>query len=119
MVRHRPTCNPINSMIYLHKYYYNILITMSTLLQIKMEQSLKEKLQRVAMSKGLNLTSYIKMTLIEATENDSDTALTENGFTVREERRLLKSIQEGEKELHEGKLKTYSNIDDALQSLDE
>ena len=88
------------------------------LIQIKVEPNLKDKLQRIALSKGLNVTSYIKMTLVEASENDADLALTENGFTAREEKRLLKSIQEGEKELIEGKIKGYSSMAVALKSLE-
>lgn len=90
----------------------------SHLLQIKVEPSLKEKLQRIALSKGLNVTSYIKMTLIEVTEQDADLALTENGFTVREERRLLRSIQEGEREYRKKNGKIYKSMKDALKSLD-
>lgn len=90
----------------------------SHLLQIKVEPSLKEKLQRIALSKGLNVTSYIKMTLIEVTEQDADLALTENGFTVREERRLLKSIQEGEREYRRGRSKVFRSMKDALKNLD-
>lgn len=91
----------------------------SHLLQIKIEPSLKEKLQRIALSKGLNVTSYIKMTLIEISEKDADLALTENGFTVREERRLLKSLKEGEREYAEGSLKPFDVMEDALKSLEE
>lgn len=91
----------------------------ANLLQIKVDPSLKEKLQRIALSKGLNVTSYIKLTLFEAAENDNDFALTENGFTIKEERRLLKSIKEGEKEYREGKLKPYRYMKEALNSLEE
>lgn len=87
------------------------------LLQIKVDPSLKEKLQRIALSKGLNVTSYIKFTLVEAAENDGDLALTENGFTVKEERRLLQSIKEGEKEYKKGKLKTYRSMTEAFKTL--
>lgn len=90
----------------------------SHLIQIKVEPSLKEKLQRIALSKGLNVTSYIKMTLIEVSEQDADLALTENGFTVREERRLLKSVQEGEREYHKGRPKVFRSMKDALKNLD-
>jgi antitoxin component of RelBE/YafQ-DinJ toxin-antitoxin module len=90
----------------------------SHLLQIKVEPSLKEKLQRIALSKGLNMTSYIKMTLIEVSENDADLALTENGFTVREERRLLKSIKEVERVYPRGDGKIHRSMKDALKSLD-
>ena len=88
------------------------------LLQVKVDPSLKEKLQRIALSKGLTVTSYIKMTLIEASENDSDFALTENGFTVREERRLLKSLREGEKEYEQGDLAVHGDMHNALKNLD-
>ena len=91
----------------------------SQLLQIKIEPTLKEKLQRIAISKGLNITSYIKMTMIDAVAKDADWTLTENGFTVSEERRLLKSVVEGEKELKKGKLKKFNSMQDALNSLDE
>lgn len=90
----------------------------SHLLQIKVEPSLKEKLQRIALSKGLNMTSYIKMTLIEVSEQDADLALTENGFTVREERRLLKSIEEGERAYRRGEGEIHRSMKDALDSLD-
>lgn len=92
---------------------------MLKLLQIKVEPSLKEKLQRIALSKGLNVTSYIKMTLITASEEDADLALTENGFTIREEKRLLKSVQEGEAEYKKKKLKAAPSMSDALKSLRE
>ena len=82
-----------------------------------MDPQLKVKIQRIALSKGLNVTSYIKMTLIHAAEEDSDFALTQNGFTVREEKRLLKSIDEGEKEVKGKKNKVYSKMADALSSL--
>lgn len=88
------------------------------LLQMKVDPSLKEKIQRIALSKGLTMTSYIKMTLVEAVGNDSDFALTDNGFTVKEERRLLKSVQEGEKEYSKGHLKGYESMNDALKSLE-
>lgn len=88
------------------------------LLQIKVDPSLKEKLQRIAMSKGLNLTSYIKMSLIEASDSEEDLVLTENGFTVREEKRLLRSIEEGEDELAANKLKSFSSMKAALKSLE-
>lgn len=91
----------------------------SNLLQIKVDPSLKAKLQRVALSKGLNMTSYIKMTLIAVSDQDEDLVLTENGFTLREERRLLKSIREGEREYKEKKLESYNSMEDALSSLDE
>lgn len=91
----------------------------SHLLQIKIEPTLKQKLQRIALSKGLNITSYIKMTMMSAVAEDADLALTENGFTLGEERRLLKSITEGEKEYKKGKLKKFRSMKDALNSLDE
>lgn len=91
----------------------------SHLLQIKVEPTLKEKLQRIALSKGLNVTSYVKMTLVEAAENDSDFAITENGFTVREEKRLLKALREGEGEYREGNLPSYTSMTEALKSLEE
>ncbi len=91
----------------------------SQLLQIKIEPTLKQKLQRIAISKGLNITSYIKMTMIDAVAKDADWTLTENGFTVREERRLLKSVAEGEKEYKKGKLKKFGSMRDAINSLDE
>jgi len=91
---------------------------MSThLIQLKIDLSLKEKLQRVAISKGLTVTSYIKMTLTEATENDRDFALTENGFTEREERRLLASIREGQEEYKKGNLEAYNSMEQALKNL--
>lgn len=88
------------------------------LLQIKIEPSLKEKLQRIAMSKGLNVTSYVKMTLILASEKDDDLILTENGFTVSEEKRLIKSIEEGNKEYKKGKLKEYKSALEAIKTLE-
>lgn len=88
------------------------------LIQVKVDPTLKEKLHRVALAKGLSMTSYIKMTLVEAAENDGDLALTENGFTVKEERRLLKSIAEGEEDYVRSKLKIYNSMDEAIKSLD-
>lgn len=90
----------------------------SHLLQIKIDPALKEKIQRIAISKGLTMTSYIKMTLVSAVGNDSDFALTDNGFTVKEERRLLQSVKEGEKEYKKGRLKAYASMKDALKSLE-
>lgn len=69
------------------------------------------------MAKGLNVTSYVKMTLIQAAGQDEDLALTENGFTVREEKRLLKSIIEGEKEYKKNKSKKYDSMAKALKSI--
>lgn len=89
------------------------------LLQIKIEPFLKDKITRIALSKGLNVSSYVKMILVEAAEEDEDFALTNNGFTVKEERRLFQSLREGEKLYKKGKLPAYGSMGKALKSLDE
>lgn len=89
------------------------------LIQIKMDSSLKEKLQRVALSKGLNMTSYIKMTLIVASEEEEDSLITENGFSVAEEKRLIKSVQKGEEEYKNEKNGRFRTMKEALTDLDE
>lgn len=87
------------------------------LLQVKLDTSLKEKLQRIALSKGLKVTSYVRMTLIEAAERDDDEALSENGFSVREEKRLAKSFVEAKKLMKAGKLKKQSSAGAFLRLL--
>lgn len=94
-------------------------MTTTTLIQIKIDPSLKDKIKRIALSKGLNVTSYIKMTLIQNANREEQLALSENGFTEEEEWRLLRSIQAGEKAYQEKKMKAYSSMQDALESLDE
>lgn len=88
------------------------------LIQVKVEPVLKEKLQRIALSKGLNVTAYIKMTLFDVCARDDELALTENGFTAKEEKRILKSIKEGEKEYSEnGSKEKHSSMNSVLNSL--
>lgn len=91
----------------------------TSLIQIKVDPTLKDKLKRIALAKGLNITSYIKMTLIHEMEEEEAFELSENGFTFQEEQRLLKSIQKGEKAYRERKLKAYTSMEEALESLDE
>lgn len=91
----------------------------SALIQIKVDPSLKEKLKRIALSKGLNVTSYIKMNLIQMSEQDEHAALTDNGFTEQEESRLMEAIAIGEKAYKWDKIKQYSSMHDALESLEE
>lgn len=91
----------------------------SKLLQIKVEPLLKEKVKRIALAKGLNITSYIKMVVIEASEREDQRALTENGFMAGEEKRLAESVKEGRKFIKEGKLKSYKSMKEALRSLEE
>ncbi|EKD93385.1 MAG: hypothetical protein ACD_28C00158G0002 [uncultured bacterium] len=91
----------------------------SSLIQIKVDPSLKEKLKRIALSKGLNVTSYIKMSLIQFSEQEEHLALTENGFTQQEESRIYASIQAGEKLYKSGHLKMETAMAGALKTLEE
>lgn len=90
-----------------------------SMVQVRMEQALKEKLKRIALAKGLNVTSYIKMTLIEAAEREDAYAMGENGFILKEEKRLLESIRKGEKAYAEDKLEIFDSMESAMASFDE
>ena len=88
------------------------------LLQIKVEAALKEKLQRVARLKGLNLSNYIRMVLIDSARKEAQYELTENGFTKQEEASILTSIKAGEDEIQGKTTQSYDSVTEAIQSLE-
>ena len=59
------------------------------------KDDLQRKLQTIAESKGLNMSSFIRMALTDYTNRELS-KVTENGFTVAEELDILDTIQKDE-----------------------
>ncbi len=66
---------------------------MSKLLQVALNETLLDKLKRVAKSKGVNTSAYVKFVLVQNIQAEDENMLTENGFNLKEEERLLNSWQ--------------------------
>lgn len=66
-----------------------------TTLQVRIDPTLKKKAQKIAEQLGMDLSTSIKIFLIQMVRWESIPfeVRTENGFTLREEKKLLQDIE--------------------------
>ena len=64
-----------------------------TTISFKAEQDFKQTLEQLARSKGINTSAYLKLVLTEVMQKELS-RVTENGFTVAEELRILAASKE-------------------------
>lgn len=64
-----------------------------SLLQLTLEENFLDKLKRIAASKGVSAQNFAKYIIAERLKEEDDEMITENGFTKKEEKRILKSFQ--------------------------
>lgn len=87
---------------------------MSTL-HVRIDQKWKKKAQRVLEQLGLDLSQVVRLFVhqICITEGVPLAMLTENGFSVAEEKALLHDSLEAKRGKH---VKRYKNVDDLIRS---
>ena len=64
----------------------------SNLIQIKVNQEFRNKLEDVASEYDLPVSSFIKVVIGDFIRNKRANVLTENGFSEKEEQRIIKSV---------------------------
>ncbi len=80
-------------------------IRMTTMLQIPVNETFLSRLKKISSSQGRSPQDYAKVAILEKVRQEEKEALTGNGFTPKEERRLARSLMIARKERKEGKLK--------------
>jgi len=90
---------------------------MKKLVQISFAENLVEKIKRIAESKGLNMSAFIKMVLVEKVKEEDRDLLGENGFSEKEEERILKSISRFNEKKEKGELKRAKNAEEFLAQI--
>ncbi len=88
-------------------------------MQVRLSDDLRERLERVAERLEMPLSTLIRTILASFAKKPEMVRLTENGFTVEEEDRILRSLKATEKAIEEGKVETFRSVDEALQSLEQ
>ena len=76
-----------------------------------------EKIKRIAESKGLNMSAFIKMVIVEKIKEEDLDLLGENGFSESEEKRILESISKFNKKKKSGKLKSAKSAEEFLEQI--
>ncbi|MBI2611459.1 hypothetical protein HYW54_01795 [Candidatus Gottesmanbacteria bacterium] len=92
---------------------------MDNIVQVRLSDDLRERLERVAERLEMPLSTLIRTILASFAKKPEMVRLTENGFTVEEEDRILRSLKATEKAIEEGKVETFRSVDEALQSLEQ
>jgi len=90
---------------------------MKKLVQISFAINLVEKIKRIAQSKGLNMSAFIKMIIIEKIKEEDNDFLTENGFSENDEKRILSSIARFKEKKGKGKLKSAKSSEEFLKQI--
>lgn len=81
---------------------------MSSLLQIKVQENFLEKLKRVSSTYNMSVSGFVKFVLSKTMLQEEKLEITENGFLLEEEDRIVKSGKEAQKLKKEGKLKVQT-----------
>lgn len=89
---------------------------MAKLLQVALNETLLDKLKRVAKSKGVNTSAYVKFILVQSIQAEDEYMLTENGFSEKEEKRMLNAWQNIQKERGEHKTQS-ADVSDFLSQI--
>lgn len=81
-------------------------------ISFKADDEFKKKLDRLAKHNGINLSAYIKLLLTKSVKKELN-EITENGFTVAEEMRML---EEEKSATYHGPFKSAKEFLDDLNS---
>lgn len=87
-----------------------------SLFQLTLEENFLEKLKRIAASKGISAQNFAKYIIAERLKEEDEEMITDNGFTKKEEKKILQSLKSMEEEKKSGKLKKIS-VDTFLDTL--
>lgn len=90
---------------------------MDNIVQVRLPDNLKRRLDIIAGNLEVPVSTLIRMILASFSRQPQQVRLTQNGFTIDEEERILQSIAETEKEVKEKKAEVYKSIDEALETL--
>ncbi|MBI5221701.1 MAG: type II toxin-antitoxin system RelB/DinJ family antitoxin [Candidatus Magasanikbacteria bacterium] len=92
---------------------------MNTTIQVRIDSKLKKDVSKIFESLGLDLSSGVKMFFTQVLVRNGlpFEALTENGYTHEQERKLKAIIKENEKLLKEGKLKIFDSWEEMEQDI--
>ncbi len=90
---------------------------MDNIIQVRLPDNLKQKLAVIAGNMEVPVSTLIRMILASFSRQPNQVRLTQNGFTIDEEERILQSIAETEKAVKEKKAEVYKSIDEALETL--
>ena len=87
---------------------------MNTTLQVRIDSKMKKDVSKIFESLGLDLSSGIKMYFNQVLlkKGIPFRVLTENGYALEFEKKLLAQSRENERLLKAGKLKTYDSLEE-------
>jgi len=91
---------------------------MDNIVQVRLSDDLKDRLERVAERMEMPLSTLIRTILASFAKKPEAVRLTENGFTIEQEERILRSAKATEKAIKERRAEVYRSVDDALEALE-
>ena len=89
---------------------------MTKLLQIKVKEVFLDKLKRISSAYNMSVSAYVKYTLSKEMLENEKLEISENGFLVEEENRIINSAKETKKEQEKGLLQS-KNVNQYLEDL--
>ena len=86
-------------------------------IQIRIDSKLKKQVHTLFSDLGTDISGAVKMFLIQSvkTKTLAIKGLTENGFTVEEEARILQAVKESYDPKNQ---KIFTSVDDLIESLE-
>lgn len=90
-----------------------------TTINIRTDDKLKKAAGKIFKDVGLDMSNAVKLFLYQVviTKAIPFPIRTVNGFTVAEEKRMLKDIEEAKKEIKAGKRKLYKSAEEMMKDL--
>lgn len=87
------------------------------LLQIRLSDRLKQRLEKVADSYEVPVSTLVRFIIAEFSHNADRLRITPNGFTLDEEEKILLSERQTDREIQQGKADIFPSFDKALSGL--
>lgn len=92
---------------------------MNSTIQLRIDTKTKRTVAGIFKSLGLDISSGIKMYFQQVikTKGIPFPLLTENGYTLEQEKKLLATIRRTEADRKAGRLKTYSSVEEMTKDI--